>query len=172
MKLKKNIIYICIIGFLTILLVTGYIINKKNSSSKKNEIRNLEKQILTKNQQLSNIQKNLIKNKENLNDLINPDNINFLKVVSDKEIKNLKNYKLDKYRTNEILSSGNYRALASAYIDFYNNDKKLILATVDGIFAISDLINLNKLDKINSNFFDFINYEKFFTETQYGIKTF
>ena len=170
MKLKKNIIYICIIISLNILLVTGYIINKTNSSSKKNEIRNLEKQILTKNQQLYNIQKNLIKNKKNLNDLINPDNINFLKVVSDKEIKNLKNYKLDKYRTNEILSSGNYRALASAYIDFYNNDKELILATVDGIFAISDLINLNKFNKINSNFFDFINYEKFFTKTQYGIK--
>lgn len=170
MKLKKNIIYICIIISLNILLVTGYIINKKNSSSKKNEIQNLEKQILTKNQQLSNIQKNLIKNKENLNDLINPDNINFLKVVSDKEIKNLKNYKLDKYRTNEILSSGNYRALASAYVDFYNNDKEIILATVDGIFAISDLINLNKFNKINSNFFDFINYEKFFTKTQYGIK--
>ena len=110
MKLKRNIVYICIIGFLTILLVTGHIINKKNSSSKKNEIRNLEKQILTKNQQLSNFQKNFIKNKEKINDLINPDNINFLKVVSDKEIKNLKNYKLDKYRTNEILSSGNYRA--------------------------------------------------------------
>ena len=170
MKLKINIIYICIIGFLTILLVTGYLINKKNSSSKKNEIRNLEKQILTKNQQLSNIQKNLIKNKENINDLINPDNINFLKVFSDKEIKNLENYKLDKYRTNEILSSGNYRALASAYIDFYNNDKEIILATVDGIFAVSDLINLNQFNKINSNFFDFINYEKFYTETQYGIK--
>ena len=152
MKLKKNIIYICIIISLNILLVTGYIINKTNSSSKKNEIRNLEKQILTKNQQLSNIQKNLLKNKENLNDLINPDNINFLKVVSDKEIKNLKNYKLDKYRTNEILSSGNYRALASAYVDFYNNDKGLILATSDGIFAISDLNNLNKFNKINSNF--------------------
>ena len=106
----------------------------------------------------------MIKNKENLNDLINPDNINFLKVVSDKEIKNLKNYKPDKYRTNEILSSGNYRALASAYVDFYNNDKEIILATVDGIFVISDLINLNKFNKINSNFFDFINYEKFFTK--------
>ena len=170
MKLKRNIIYICIIGFLTILLVAGYIINKKNSSSKKNEIRNLEKQILTKNQQLSNIQRNFIKNKQNINDLINPDNINFLKVFSDKEIKNLESYKLDKYRTKDILSSGNYRALASAYIDFYNNDKEIILATVDGIFAVSDLINLNQFNKINSNFFDFINYEKFYTATQYGIK--
>ena len=41
---------------------------------------------------------------------------------------------------------------------------------MDGIFAVSDLINLNQFNKINSNFFDFINYEKFYTETQYGIK--
>ena len=170
MKLNKNIIYICTISVLSILLVIGYVTNKNNSSSKKNEIRNLERQILTKNQQLSNIQRNFIKNRKNINDLINPYNINFLKVVSDKEVKNLKGYKLDKYRTNEILSSGNYRALASAYIDFYNNEKEIILATVDGIFAISDLFNLNQFNKINSNFFNFINYEKFYTETQYGIK--
>ena len=86
MKLKKYNIYLYNY-FLTILLVTGYIINKKNSSSKKNEIRNLEKQILTKNQQLSNIQRNFIKNKENINDLINPDNINFLKVFQIKKLK-------------------------------------------------------------------------------------
>ena len=78
MKLNKNIIYICIIGVLTILLVLGYVINKNNSFSKKNEIRNLERQILTKNQQLSNIQRNLIENKGNINDLINPNHINFL----------------------------------------------------------------------------------------------
>ena len=72
--------------FLTILLVTGYIINKK-IHLQKNEIRNLEKQILTKNQQLSNIQRNFIKNKENINDLINPDNINFLKVFRIKKLK-------------------------------------------------------------------------------------
>ena len=35
-------------------------------------------------------------------------------------------------------------ALGSAYIDFYNNDNELILGTYDGIFAISNLNNLNK----------------------------
>ena len=125
MKIKKNIYQIIII-FLLSLLVFGYLINKKNSSSKKNEISNLNKQILTKTQQLYNIQKNLIKNKENLNDILSLNNINFLKIISDKKIKNFKGYKLNKYRTNEILSSGNYRALASAYIDFYNEDKEII----------------------------------------------
>ena len=167
---KKNFIYNLIVILLTTLLMIGYFINKKNSYSKKNEILNLNKQILTKNQQLSNIQINLLKKNGNINDLVNPDNINFLKIFSDKEIDNLKGYKLDKYRTNEIIFSGNYRALASAYIDFYNNDKEIVLATVDGIFAISELDNLKSFEKIKSNIFDIITYEDFYTNTQYGIK--
>jgi len=169
MKIKTNIYQIIILILLSLLII-GYSINKKNSSSKKNEISNLNKQILTKTQQLSNIQKNFIKNKENINDLLNPENINFLKITSNKKIENLNGYKLNKYRTNEILSSGNYRALASAYIDFYNNDKEIILATVDGIFAISELNNIEDFKKIKSNIFDLITYEDFYTNTQYGIK--
>ena len=167
---KKIFIYNILVLLLTILLIAGYVLNKQSSKSKKNEISNLNKQILAKNQQLSNIQKNFIKNKKNINDLINLDSINFIKTVSSKEINSLKNFKLDKYRTNEILSSGNYRALASAYIDFYNNDKEIILATVDGIFAISQINNLESFKKIKSNIFDFITYEDFYTNTQYGIK--
>ncbi len=169
MKIKTNIYQIIILILLSLLII-GYSINKKNSSSKKNEISNLNKQILTKTQQLSNIQKNFIKNKENINDLLNPENINFLKITSNKKIENLNGYKLNKYRTNEILSSGNYRALASAYIDFYNNDKEIILATVDGIFAISELNNIEDFKKIKSNIFNLITYEDFYTNTQYGIK--
>ena len=167
---KKIFIYNILVVLLTTLLISGYFMNKKNSFSKKNEIRNLEKKILTKNQQLSNIQSKYIENNKNINDLINPDNINFLKVVSDKKIKSLEGYKLDKYRTNEILSSGNYRALATAYIDFYNDDKEIILATVDGIFAISEIDKIESFKKIKSNIFDIVNYEEFYTNTQYGIK--
>ena len=167
---KKIFVYNIAIVFLTILLITGYLINKKNSASRKNEISNLNKQILTKTQQLYNIQKNFIKNNRNINDEVNPDNIKFLKTVSNKEIKNFKGYKLTKYRTNEIIASGNYRALASAYIDFYNYDKEIILATVDGIFAISELNNIEKFNKIKSNIFDFVTYEEFYTNTQYGVK--
>ena len=170
MKLSKHFIFTFIIFILIALLVTGYVVNKKNSSSKKNEIINLNKQILAKNQQLSNIQKNLIKRKKNINDLINLKYINFSKIISDKKIKNLKNFKKDKYRTNEIISSGNFRALASAYIDFYNNDKEIILATVDGVFAISEINNIENFKKINSNIFDLITYEDFYISTQYGIK--
>ena len=167
---KKIFIYNILVLLLTILLIAGYVLNKQSSKSKKNEISNLNKQILAKNQQLSNIQKNFIKNKKNINDLINVDSINFIKTVSSKEIKSLKNFKLDKYRTIEIISSGNYRALASAYIDFYNNDKEIILATVDGVFAISEINNIENFKKINSNIFDLITYEDFYISTQYGIK--
>ena len=170
MKLSKHFIFTFIIFILIALLVTGYVVNKKNSSSKKNEIINLNKQILAKNQQLSNIQKNFLKRKKNINDLINLKYINFSKIISDKKIKNLKNFKKDKYRTNEIISSGNFRALASAYIDFYNNDKEIILATVDGVFAISEINNIENFKKINSNIFDLITYEDFYISTQYGIK--
>ncbi len=170
MKFHSNLIYIFTTLILIFLLIFGYLLNKKNSASKKNEISNLNKQILTKTQQLTNIKKNFLKNKRNLNDVVNPDKINFLKTVSSKEIKDLKGYKLNKYRTNEILSSGNYRALASAYIDFYNDDKEIILGTVDGIFAISELNNIENFKKIKSNISDLITYEDFYTNTQYGIK--
>ena len=167
---KKIFIYNIAIAFLTILLITGYLINKKNSASRKNEISNLNNQILTKTQQLYNIQKNFIKNNRNINDVVNPDNIKFLKTVTNKEIKNFKGYKLTKYRTNEIIASGNYRAIASAYIDFFNDDKEIILGTVDGIFAISELNKIENFNKIKSNIFDFVTYEGFYTNTQYGVK--
>ena len=167
---KKIFIYNVLIFLLTILLIVGYFTNKKNSSSKKNEISNLNKQILIKTQQLTNIQKNYLKSNKNLNDLVNPDEINFLKTISNKEIKDLEGYNLNKYRTNEILSSGNYRALASAYIDFYNDDKEIILGTVDGIFAIAELNNIENFKKIKSNIFELITYDDFYTNTQYGIK--
>ena len=64
---KKIFIYNILVLLLTILLIAGYVLNKQSSQSKKNEISNLNKQILAKNQQLSNIQKNFIKNKKNIN---------------------------------------------------------------------------------------------------------
>ena len=170
MKLNKSIFYIFIITILIILLVVGYNVNKKNSSSKRNEISNLNFQIKVKNKQLSNIQKKFLNKGKNINNFLNKDNIKFIKVIDNKEIKNFNNFKISKYKTEDIIFSGNYRALASAYVDFYNNDKEIILVTSDGIFAIGKLIDLNKFNKINSNLFNFVNYEKFYTETQYGIK--
>jgi len=167
---KISFFYKISIILLTTLLIFGFLINKKNSSSKKNEISILNQQILTKNKQIFDIQKHFLKNKKNINNLINPNNIKFSKIISDKKIKNLKDFKFNKYRTNEILSSGNFRALASGYIDFYNEDTEVILATVDGIFAISKLRNIENFKKIKSNIFDLITYEDFYTSTQYGIK--
>ena len=170
MKIKLNIIYNLLIIFLVLLLIAGYLINKKNSFSKKNEIFNLTQQIITKNNQIAKIQKNLLSNKKNINDFVNLKNINFQKTLTDKKLKNFNNFKISKYKTNEILFSGNYNGLGSAYIDFYNNDKELILATVDGIFATAEIKNLESFSKIKSNIFDLITYDNFYTDYQYGIK--
>ena len=170
MKLSKDIIYGIIISILIILLIIGYNINKKNSYSKRNEISNLNLQIKVKNKQLANIQKKFLNLKSNINDFINEDYIKFSKVFENKKLENINNFELSKYKTEDVLFGGNYRALASAYIDFYNDDTKLILVTSDGIFATSDLNNLNKFNKIKSNFLEFVNYKKFYTHTQYGVK--
>ena len=71
MKIKLNIIYNLLIIFLVLLLIAGYLINKKNSFSKKNEIFNLTQQIITKNNQIAKIQKNLLSKKKNINDFVN-----------------------------------------------------------------------------------------------------
>ncbi len=170
MKLLKNLAYLLIINILIILLVVGYVVNKKNSSSKRNEISNLNLQINVKNKQLANIQKKFLDLESNINDFLNKDYIEFSKIIEDKKIKEINNFKLTKYKTEDIVFGGNFKALATAYIDFYNDDKKIILATSDGIFATSNLINLKKFNKIKSNFFNFVNYEKFYTQPQYGIK--
>ena len=66
--------------------------------------------------------------------------------------------------------NGNRGAIGTGYIDFYNEDKKLLLATYDGIFAYSKIDNLKNFQKINSNINSLIKYEKFYLHEQYGIK--
>ena len=170
MKKAKNYILYIVIIILTATLLLGYMINKKNSSSKKNEIFNLRKQFKVKNIQLSNIQKYFLGINENINNIANPDSINFIKTESNKKLKGFEDFKISKYKTEDILFSANIMALGSAYIDFYNNDNELILATYDGIFAISSLKNLDKFSKIKSNINDLIKYEEFYISDQYGIK--
>ena len=170
MKIKLNYIYNFVIIILIFLLVFGYQLNKKNSSSKKNEIKNLTQQIISINNQISKIQKNLLSDKKNINDFVNEKKINFQKIVKKRELENFHNLKFSKYKTNEILFSGNYRGIGTAYIDFFNNDEELILATVDGIFAYTKIGNFENFFKIQSNIFDLITYEDFYTNSQYGIK--
>ena len=59
MKIKLNFIYNSIIIFLIFLLIFGYQLNKKSSSSKKNEISNLTQQIISKNNHLFLQQENI-----------------------------------------------------------------------------------------------------------------
>ena len=132
----KKYIYPILLIFLTTLLISGYLLNKKSSASKKNEISNILSQLKTRNTQLSILQKNLFLEGKNLNDLINKNEINFKEIFINKKLSDLDNYSSSKYSTNDILFNGNRGAIGTAYIDFYNNDKKLLLATYDGIFLL------------------------------------
>ena len=181
----RKIINYGLLIFLVLLLLAGYLINKKNSYSKKNEIGNFAKQLNIRNKQIAKIQKNLLKNANNINDLINLKSINFKKefenlklsefidqkLLKEKKInKNINKYLFSKYTTADILFSGNINANGTAYIDFFNSDQNLIITTYDGIFAYSELKNIENFKKINSNFKQFIDYEEFYSNLQYGIK--
>ena len=170
MKIKLNYIYLIIITFLISLLIFGYLLNKKSSASKKNEISNILQQLKTRNIQIGKIQKNLFKTGKNINNLINPKEINFKVVFENKELDDFKEYSFSKYTTNDILFNGNRGAIGTGFIDFYNKDKSLFLATYDGIFASAELNNLQKFNKIDSNINSLIQYEKFYLHDQYGIK--
>ena len=170
MKIKSNFIYLSIIISLVILLIFGHQINKQSSASKKNEISNILQQLKIRNNQLVKIQKKLFENGKNLNDIINKEEINFKNVYKDKKLNGLNNYSYSKYSTDDILFTGNRGAIGTAFIDFYDNDKNLLIATYDGIFAYTDLNNLEKFKKINSNINSLINYERFYFHEHYGIK--
>ena len=117
-----------------------------------------------------NRQYNFVLDGKNINDIVNKTEINFKKVFIDKKFDNFKNYSFTKYTTDDILFNGNRGAVATAYIDFYNNDKNLFIATYDGIFAFANLNDIKKFQKINSNINSLIKYEKFYFNEQYGIK--
>ena len=170
MRIKLNFIYLIIIIFLAFLLIYGYQINKKNSASKKNEISNITKQLNTRNIQLEKIQKKLIEDGKNLNNIINQNEISFKNVFNNETLIGSNKYSFSKYTTNDILFTGNRKAIGTAYIDFYNNDKNLIIATYDGIFAFTNVNNLENFKKINSNINSLIKYDKFYLHEQYGIK--
>lgn len=137
---------------------------------KKNEISNILQQLKTRNNQLVKIQKKLFENGKNLNDIINKEEINFISVFKDKKLNGLNNYSYSKYSTDDILFTGNQGAIGTGFIDFYDNDKNLLIATYDGIFAYTNLNNLEKFKKINSNINSLINYERFYFHEHYGIK--
>ena len=170
MKIKLNLIYILIIFILTSLLVYGYFLNKKSSASKKNEISLIVQQLKTRNNQIVKIQKKLFERGENINNLINQKEIHFKEVFKNKNLTDFKDYSFSKYRTNDILFNGNRGAVGTAYIDFYDNDGKILISTYDGIFAFAKLANLEKFTKIESNINTLIKYEKFYLHEQYGIK--
>ena len=148
MKTLKKYIYQILIIFLMVLLISGYILNKKSSASKKNEISNILKQLNTRNIQIAKIQKNLFKDGKNINDIINQNEIEFKKIRRWNS-KRIWTYSLSKYKTNDILFNGNRGAIGTGFIDFYNNEKNLFLATYDGIFAYAKLDNLERFKKSN-----------------------
>ena len=170
MKIIKKYIYQVLIIFLLALLIFGYSLNKKSSSSKKNEISIFANQLKARNAQIAIIQKNLSNNGNDINDLINKNEINFKKVFENKKLINFFDYNFSKYTTKDILFNGNLGAIGTAYIDFYNKEKNIFLATYDGIFASSKIDDLENFRKIKSNIRSLIKYEKFYLHEQYGIK--
>jgi len=170
MKIIKKYIYQVLIIFLLALLIFGYSLNKKSSSSKKNEISIYADLLKARNSQIAIIQKNLFNNGNDVNDLINKNEINFKKVFENKKLINFFDYNFSKYTTNDILFNGNLGAIGTAYIDFYNKEKNIFLATYDGIFAFSKIGDLENFKKIKSNIKSLIKYEKFYFHEQYGIK--
>ena len=185
MNIFKKYIYQVIIGFLLGLLIYGHSLNKNSSASKKNEISIFAQQLQTRNDQISKIQKKLFENGNNINNLINNSEINFKKVFENKKLVDFNGYNFSKkkinkdlfegyifskYTTNDILFNGNLGAIGTAYIDLYNEDKNIFLATYDGIFASAEVNNLKKFKKIESNISSIIQYEKFYFHEQYGVK--
>ena len=164
---KKYFFYLIIILLLT-LLIFGYLSNKNSSQSKKNEIYTLTQQLKSRTNQLSKIQKNLFQEEKNINNLINQYEIVFKKIFEDQKLFN--DYLFSKYTTNDILFNGNSKAVGTAFIDFFNKDRNIFLATYDGIFASAEIQNLKQFKKINSNINSLIKYDKFYYHEQYGIK--
>ena len=166
----KKYIYQLIIIFLLCVLVFGHHLNKVSSVSKKNEIANVVNQLKKRNIQIAKIQKNLFKEDKNINELINQNQIQFENVFRNQKIKKFENFTFSKYTTNDILFNGNRGAIGTAYLDFYNKDQNLLIATYDGIFAYTELNQLESFKKINSNINSLIRYDKFYFDEQYGIK--
>ena len=185
MKIITKFLLIIIIAILTILLVTGYSLNKKSSASKKNEISNFAIQLKIRNNQLAKIQKNLLEENLDINDLINNDEISFKKVQDNLKLIDFNGYNfsktkintelfggyyLSKYSSNDILFNGNIGSVGTAYLDFYDNNKKIFLATYDGVFASTYINNIESFKKIRSNIKSLIKYDNFYLHDQYGIK--
>jgi hypothetical protein len=171
MKKLLNIgLPIIVIVLLVIALFAGHKINKKNSASKKKEIFNLTQQLQSKNNQISIVQKFFLQSDKNINDVVSPNHINFFEIFKDRNLGDFENYTISKYKTNDILFNANIKALASAYIDFYNEDNDIILATYDGIFASGKLNDIKKFKKIKSNITSLVKFEDFYINDQYGIK--
>jgi hypothetical protein len=79
-------------------------------------------------------------------------------------------YKFSKYSTNDILFNGNIGSVGTAFIDFYNEDKNIVLATYDGIFAKAKTISPENFIKVKSNIKQLIQYNEFYLDEHYGIK--
>ena len=92
MNIFKKYIYQIIIIFLLGLLIFGYLLNKNSSASKKNEISIFSQQLKTRNNQISKIQKKLLENGDNINNLINNSEINFEKVFENKKLFDFNSY--------------------------------------------------------------------------------
>lgn len=167
---KKNY-KILLIVFLTILVFLQflgiYFFDKEYQLERKATNR-LYKQILYKNIQINKIQENLKKKNINIENILSEEGIYFKKRINNKKI-NIKNITYSKFTTYDLLIGKNPDALASAYLEYYND--KIVLTTGSGQFYYGTLNeNNNRFEIIKSNIQNFINYKEFYQNSQYGIK--
>ncbi|MDC3113124.1 PQQ-dependent sugar dehydrogenase [Pelagibacteraceae bacterium] len=99
-------------------------------------------------------------------------NINFNKIKEETISFYENNFSLKKYHINNIITFGKNTAKASAYIDYY--DDRIFIVTATGIVSsvyFDDIKNdFFSSSIIDSNLFQFVDYNEFFKKSQFGIK--
>lgn len=170
-KNKNLIISLFLIAIILLLSLSLFFLNKEHQVERKRTDR-LFRQIIHKNLQFNNIQEKLKKHNIEFEQLVAGDSIDFTRSIDKKKIK-LKKFKQEfyfsKYNTKNLIFNKNYDAIASAYLEYF--DENIILATGTGMFFYGNFQNTkNKFKTIKSNISKRINYNSFFQNSQYGIK--
>lgn len=167
-KKKFKILLIFFLFFLFFLQsLVVFFLNKEYQIERKTTHR-LFNQNLLKDNRINLIQANLKKKNIDIEDILASDSLHFKRVLDNEKI-NIKNISYSKFSTNNLLISKNSDALATAYLEFYN--EKIILTSGSGKFYYGTLIDQNNtFISINSNIKNLINFNEFYQNSQYGIK--
>ena len=161
--------------FLLITLISITFINIKNNiAAKKNQIQFLEKNLENKKSQIKNIHSKLLQKNLNLENILFDNGINFFKNGS-RQIKiNNEKYELVEFKSDDIIFAKHPEASSSAYIHLNDDDIYLMTATGQLVHTkYNDFKNeAFKMNVINTNIQNLIQYSEFYSSTAFGIKDF